>query len=753
MRRRTFSWNAVPILALVCFPFPLGGLLILSCLFVAIENSTSQGGDDAPCHSSSKSSLPLQEEDNRRVLALYDGNEGDMAFLPPHLYLEMPLNRLGMIVEHHDVRDRPLPDSTRYHAILLWFSDNRMDEPIEFLEWLSKALKQGQRLIAIGGFGAEFGGKGSPTESSAIEAVRENWGLQWDEKIPLTDNPFLVEIEDRVPAFGFESPLPPEHLPYECIRAIDNSWKPWRILRRRDRPDSESIGVATGPRGGFVFHAEYIRRLLDSPFWSARWDINPFLFLEAALGLENRIRPDVTTVCGARAAFSHIDSDGMANRTQDLPGKPRYALEVIIDEIFKKIPVPITLGVIASHCNPEAWIVGYNEKRIRDLGTQADYAGDHQKISREESRRMAEEMLKLIREALSLPHIQLGCHGYAHPLDWKEKIPGLLIEGYSYTVAAETSEAMAFLEKKVAEGKRKVELFQWTGNCHPTEEALAEVAHVGVANINGGDSRYDRLYASLYHIAPLSRQVGSYRQVYTAAQNENLYTELWTENFGGFARVIETFERSEVPRLLPVNVYYHIYSGERQASLRALHEVYDWCLKQPLCWIHAAEYARAVEGFFSARTGRRSDGTYWIEDFGECRTVRWDLPADAAIPHVDMEKSRGVWGYTHHAGSLYVTLAPGKRAEIALTPHPPRRLVLRRSTSLLRAVRGGEKRWQAEARLYAPGMLELWGGKGSETLSFRVGKVEGKVMSDSEGMLKIPLPQGQGEWVEVYLGD
>jgi hypothetical protein len=188
-----------------------------------------------------------------------------------------------------------------------------------------------------------------------------------------------------------------------------------------------------------------------------------------------------------------------------------------------------------------------------------------------------------------------------------------------------------------------------------------------VPNINGGDTMRDREWPSYTRVAPLMRQVGRRWQTYTSASNENLYTHLWTGPFYGFRHVIETFEGTERPRrVAPVNVYYHYYSGERVASLAALHHVHEWVLRQPLARLFTSEYLAIVEGFRTARIARVAEG-WRIWDHGALGTVRFD----DTRAHVDLGRSSGVLGYVHHQGSLYVHLAGPDPAVIALGDRPP----------------------------------------------------------------------------------
>jgi hypothetical protein len=426
----------------------------------------------------------------------------------------------------------------------------------------------------------------------------------------------------------------------------------------------------------------------------------------------------VTTAFGSRAAFAHIDGDGMDNMSQDLPGKPRKASQVVRDEILTRYPVPITIGLVGARVDPKG------------LGSR--------------------EAFSLWRSIMALPHVQAGCHGYGHPFNWSAGDVGLPLPGYRFSEAGETYEAMKMLERLVLPEDRTVEVFLWTGDCAPTEKAIDEVERYGALNMNGGNPRYDALYNSLSHISGLTRPVGRYRQTYAPAGNEYLYTEEWTENYGGFVHVLDTFKRTETPRLLPVNLYYHFYLAERQAGLRSLRAIYDWAVGQSFCWIHAAEYIRAVQAFHRLRLEPLPGAGWRVRDYGACRTLRFDATQD----RVDLDRSRGVLGFTHHDGSLYVSLAPEESASVYLSDAAPTRFALRESVGALRKVEASPQGWRAEVRLYVPGGLQLWTPTPGRTVSVQVGKAPPRSLtSDEQGLLLIPLPKGLGEWREVRVGD
>jgi hypothetical protein len=654
-------------------------------------------------------------EDNRRVLALYDKSM-DWASEPfqtdIHEMLEMPLNRLGMIVDYHEISNRPLPDPAPYRAIIIWSYNNRMVQPREFLHWVRGAISNGVRLVVIEGFGAEEDLNGVSVPESELAAAYAAFGLRAGDTIEETLNPFIIERTDFRPEhFNIETELPPEKSHYTHWIPIPTNAQVWRALSRRDVPDSQAAAVVILPNGGFISDAEEMFRRVTAPFPQRLWDLDATAFLQAALDCAGMLRPDVTTVNGCRAAYSHVDGDGIINGTIDLP-QQALASEVLYNEVLSQVPLPITVGTIVGRVDTNA------------AGTQP--------------------AIDIARRIHALPNIEGAIHGWAHMFDWYDLIPGLIWTGYTFTPEAETIEANNYLNEHIMPPGKTSRIMQWTGDCVPQEEVIAVCEANNLLNINGGDSRYDALFRSLSNITPLSRVIGAQRQIYASAQNENLYTELWTTNFGGYSQVIDTFRNSESPqRLLPVNIYYHIYIAERAASLASLKEVYDWALKQPLCWITTSEYIESVLGFFRAKLGHDTNGLYWAENYAPCNTMR----LDNCPRNVDMTTARNVTGFTHTNGSLYVSLADAPRAEFSLTDAAPTRLCLNESTALLREITSDAQHWQASARLFAPGFIRLQGAR--PQIAYQVN--DKTLKADPQGILHILLPAGVGQWTNVNI--
>ena len=113
--------------------------------------------------------------------------------------------------------------------------------------------------------------------------------------------------------------------------------------------------------------------------------------------------------------------------------------------------------------------------------------------------------------------------------------------------------------------------------------------------MNGGEKVITASSDIWTGIAPIGINKGGNYQVYAPNQNENMYTNEWTGPFYGYANVIETFERTDKPiRFKPVAIYYHSYSGSKEASLKALKKVYDWALERELYNVFVSEYTAKV---------------------------------------------------------------------------------------------------------------------------------------------------------------
>jgi peptidoglycan/xylan/chitin deacetylase (PgdA/CDA1 family) len=287
----------------------------------------------------------------------------------------------------------------------------------------------------------------------------------------------------------------------------------------------------------------------------ARWVVDPFAFFRRALALPPMPVPDTTTENGRRLSFVHIDGDGYASRAE-LPGTP-LAGRALLEQVLKKHRAPTTLSVIEGEVAPH--------------GLYPAISG---------------EMEEIARESFALPHVEIATHTYSHPFRWREAAAAdesasvrpyhLELPGYRFDLQREIAGSADYIQRRLAPPGKPVRLVLWSGDAQPAAAALQVAESRGLLNMNGGETVITRANPSLTAVAPLGvgrRTAHGARlwQTYAPMMNENVYTNLWTGPFYGFARVIETFELTGAPRRLkPIDLYFHTYSASKRASLTAL---------------------------------------------------------------------------------------------------------------------------------------------------------------------------------------
>ncbi len=607
------------------------------------------------------------DELKRTILGLYDSTEEynqtqDRNWV--HRFAQMPLNYLGMKVRLHDIAEG-LPDDkdmADVYGVLSWFADSDMSDSNAYLSWAIRMIKSGKKFVVLGNLGAlNDRGTGKGSNPDLIDQFFDALGMEnlgnW------TDDPYVLEVTYKDSKMvEFERNLAGDVDYYENLKPSSPRAKVYLEINRKDIENGASALVLTTPSGGAAFgsYAIYFNYLNEM----GRWRIDPFAFFNEAFALESRPRMDVTTLMGRRIFYSHIDGDGFRNLSQ-LDAK-KYAGETIYEEILKKYSLPVTVSFITS------------EVDLRYFGSN--------------------RLLDIARKILTLPNVEVGIHTFSHPLQWRKKLTAFVIKGYSkktsdwnsdeekldtlYPNAAvitvdekkyleeEITNAVHYLNKNIAPKDKQVKLFQWSGNCKPQELAIKKVDELGLMNLNGGDSRFDRAFPSYTFVAPLSRQLGNRIQVYSSNANENIYTDGWSSNYHGFLNVIETFEQTEIPTLInqvprrvsAINIYYHFYSGENSLSINSLKKAYDYVLSREVIAVYASQYANCVQGFYSAKFEQLPDGGWLVKGYGEDRTLRFDN----TTLWPDLAKSRGVMGYRRWANYLYVFLKDQDSATVYL---------------------------------------------------------------------------------------
>jgi hypothetical protein len=626
----------------------------------------------------------------RKVLMLYrgDGTEYGLMDADIHRLAATPLNYLGYVADYRDVT-QPLPDYPlvgRYAGIVTWFG-GRIAQGPKVRDWLLHQIADGMKVAVFENFGFE------PATAAARLALNVGAAGSAPSRLSVTAQSKLM---------GFEAPVFPDRDAFLPLRATDA--QPLLTLTA----DSGAVmdAAALTAWGGYVLAPYAVTGILRDT--TARWDVQPIEFLRRALRLPAMPVPDVTTENGRRLMLVHIDGDGFANRAQ-MPGG-YFAPEMLLKRILTRYRVPTTVSVIQGE-------VAAN--------------GLHPKLS--------PQLEAIARRIFALPYVELASHTFSHPFRWNaaeaagrehqsaEDGEALPIPGYTFNLKTEITGSIDYINRRLAPPGKKVKVLLWSGNTNPGADAVALTYADGVGNMNGGDTLITRSDDSLTEVAPIGIPKGRWFQVYAPNQNENVYTNDWHGPYYGFQRVIETFELTDKPyRLKPIDIYYHMYSGARTASLAALDKVYRWALAQPVMNIYASEYIAKVLDFRRMVVARA--GNAWIvRGNGALRELR----ASPGLGYPDPGASRGVAGYSNYNGQRYLHLT-GDVARIVFTPRPPRAPYLAEANGRI-------------TRFERDGASLRFGLAGHLPLTFALGNVAGcGVHADGRTL------QGQGNDIRHY---
>lgn len=590
--------------------------------------------------------LAREELVPRTIVALYDGANDEWRETLIHRMAEKPLNYLGLVVLPHDIRE-PLPNLVGrqdVRGILTWWQGSSIANVAEIVNWAAEAMDDGKRLVILGEIGLrddeDLGGLAA---GHLLASLLGRLGVRFRDGS--YDTSFMARaVIKNSEMVEFERKLPTGLALYEAVQQIDPSV---RVHLRAVLPGRATPAdlVVTGPRGGYA--ASGYTHYLDSETGFRQWFLNPFAFFREAFGTDDLPKPDVTTAVGRRIYFSHIDGDGWRSISEVQPYRDKggRAIDVLIEKVFAAYPdLPVTLAPISGDLDPE-------------------WCGDD--AAREAAHR-----------AFALPNVEPASHTHSHPLDWYyyrnghpqgEEVGRTNCAGGSrheieraylklpFDLHLEFEGSVQRIREFLPPG-RCVTLIQWSGDATPFPYAIAEAGKVGLKNINGGDARFDAKYPSVSWVPPIGRATSGGLQIYAAASNENTYTAEWSDVFYGFAHLPETLESTDKPRrLLPINLYYHSYSGEKLASLNALLKNLTYIEQQEIVPITTTAYIDIALGFYSTQIRKLDEATWRIEQRGSLNTVRFD---DLPNAQVDWHRSVGVLGMRRHSDSLYIALDP-----------------------------------------------------------------------------------------------
>ncbi len=568
----------------------------------------------------------------RKVLMLYDGRQHpDVVFSDLHRFVDFPLQYLGLVPEHWDIR-QGLPDAPlagRYAGLVVWLPELEAPLDIEFHRWVSQQITQQVKVVFLQTFGF-------PVRNDLLRLFEMNAGEP-------SGGIARIQVRRLDPIIGFEFPPVADR---QNFFPLHNHGGTSLVQFIQGKSHVQDV-VGLSWWGGYALAPFPLVSLPDGE--ESRWVLDPIQFFQRALQVAPFPIPETTTRFGRRIMLAHVDGDGFPSRVEFAHrfSGVEYAGEMLLDDILRRYLIPTTVSIIEGEISRAGL--------YPQLSTRLEHAA---------------------KKIFSLPHVEIASHSYSHPFAWQTAHareltqPNLPIPGYVFTsdrLAREIEGSVRYIDQQLASQNKSTKVFLWTGDCNPSAEALGLVYTHGLANMNGGDTTITKQNNSLTAVAPLGIQKGPYLQVYAPNQSENVYTNLWTGPFYGYQQVIETFQLTEWPRRYkPINIYYHTYSLSKQASLTALHKVYDWALAQPVNPLFVSEYVQLVQDF-SRMVVTQSRGGWRLLNIETTTEVR--VPQSAGYP--DFEASRGILGYADHGRERYVHLDPSRSPFLVLTPDQP----------------------------------------------------------------------------------
>ena len=583
--------------------------------------------------------------DSRKILAFYDSKTDETQTINKIAQnCQMVLDYLGLTVDYQDI-NQDLPSSDQmagYRGILLWFESDAIESAQAYTAWLYEQTKQGRKLAILGSLGV-FEDDLPPKSQGLLSKIYKHIGLCHGGLY--TPQRALLRYQKKDTAMvEFERAYPPIPISYEAFFPLNNKVNAYLNISRTDKSGPDSVVVSTGPNGGLAW-GPYVLWREGPPEHRRQWYIDPFAFFSQAFDLASFPKPDVTTLNGRRIAFSHIDGDAFAGFTKVM--KKAICADVIRDRILKRYRFPVTVSVIVGEIDPSA-----NGK---------------------------DALVEKAREIFALPNVEPASHTYSHPYYWDPNYDnsldkyasqyGLKIPGYEFDAAMEIDYSVRYITLNLTPPGKPCKVLLWSGNCTPLAEHIKRCDDVGALNMNGGDSLLDDANNSFTSVSSSYLNVGGYFQYFTGQANDNILTNLWEGPYYGFREIITTMQRTETPRRIkPIDIYYHFFSGEYQASVKALEEIYEWALSQPIAPMFTSAYIKIVQSWKALRLFKNTEENQWhVKNYGHCLTLRFDSKST----RLDLDKCENVLGFFKDDHGVYVHLAPGKTdAKIVLASGP-----------------------------------------------------------------------------------
>ena len=468
-----------------------------------------------------------------------------------------------------------------------------------------------------------------------------------------------------------------KHLP--AYQVIAKNIHPELVLK--DEQDQTSVSVFTAPWGAVALKPSVIQSIdLEQYFWT----FEAFNFFDLLLQLPEIPVADITTESGNRILTAHIDGDGFPSRAW-MPNKP-FSAEVLLNRIFKKYTIPHTVSVIEAEISAD---------------------GLHPKYS--------DELESIAKETFKLPHVEIASHTYSHPFFWDDRVDlgekeygdSLPIPNYTVNYDKEIFGSVDYINEKLAPKGKKVKMLLWSGVADPTANIIEKTLQYDLLNVNGGSTFVVNGQDSVAQVFPHLMWHENAVQVYAPVINENLYTNLWTENYSGYGRVIETFRLLGYPkRLKTMSIYYHMYSGVYPSSVEALEKIYNWVDTQESTPLYLSEYAERARTLYETGIGKPLNDEF---DFLITSTGVKTLRLSGKFQHINLAASN-VAGWNEGPDGRYVSLLDAKTL-LSFTSSNPIKPYLKNVNGIVNTWNVKQQTIEFSVTTYVPLQLIVSNGK------------------------------------------
>lgn len=583
----------------------------------------------------------------RRIAMLYDPREGDLTVNAGHVMLGGLLEYLGYRIDYFAI-DQPLPTHRfrgLYAGVVSWMNTGTPQDAQSFNAWINQRLDENVPLVFLAGM---------PIENAVL---LKRLGLQQS----VLNGPVSLKLlnHDKTLIGNFEAPLIARSRELTPLSVLPGGPTPALVLA--DEKGTEFTPVAIGSWGAMAM-APY---LVESNGERSRWIIDPFAFVQRALRLPLQPHPDTTTENGRRIATVHIDGDGFPSRAE-IRGTP-YAGQSVLDLFIKPYPFLTSVSIIEGEISPKGMFPF-----------------------------LAKELEPIARTIFANPKVEVATHTFSHPFFMQpektmkqegfnpEYGMNMRIAGYNkIDFKREVFGSRDYINNHLTTPEKPVKMIFWPGDALPDEATIQYAYDAGLQNVNGGTTIITHANPSLTGLSPLLRPTTGGLQIYAPIINENMYTNLWKGPFYGFRDVIDTFELTNSPRRLRgLHLYYHFYSGTKQASIKVMDDIYAFMIRQQPISLWMSDYLPRVRGLYESSLARTADGDWQVRGLNALRTLR----LDPQLGWPDLTRSRGVAGVRDLPEGRYVHLS-SDNALLALRPERDPRPALEEANVPLQAWR------------------------------------------------------------------